>query len=155
MINLPSLREREGDCLQLAEHFIERFNNDYDLSVLGLTDAAKEFLLSYTWPGNIRQLKNTLERAVLVESDKWVDLKDLQIDSLWSDDRLGIDKNMEKENVVNVIPASNSLEETERLAIANALEQANGNISGAARLLKINRGKLRYKMSRLGVSAFA
>ncbi len=153
-IDLPPLRQRGHDCLQLADHFIKRFNNDYELNVVGLTDAARDFLLRYTWPGNIRQLKNTLERAVLVESDEWVDIRHLQIDSLWGDERLQGQSAPSVESPVRVIADQMTFEDTERFAISSALTEASGNVSEAARLLKINRGKLRYKMSKLGISAF-
>ncbi|MFQ5772192.1 MAG: helix-turn-helix domain-containing protein, partial [bacterium] len=115
-------------------------------------------LTEYPWPGNIRQLKNTIERAVLVECDEFIEAEHISLDS-----ERGRQKAVQEEQqripqvVTNLsrieFPEEGiSLEELERNIILSAMEKANGNISMAARLLKINRGKLRYRLERLGLT---
>jgi len=157
-INLPPLREREGDSVILAQHFIDSFNHEYDRKIQGLAPSATEFIQNYHWPGNIRELKNAIERAVLVESEEWVEVDDLSVDSEQARPNARVN---DTPKVITVDLSSTNfeipdegipLEEIERNIILNALEKANGNISKAARLLRINRGKFRYRLERLGLS---
>ncbi|GMQ79057.1 MAG: hypothetical protein BMS9Abin02_1611 [Anaerolineae bacterium] len=157
-IYVPPLRERGDDVLILAQHFIDHFNREYDRQVKGLASSARQLIIEYPWPGNIRQLKNAIERAVLVESDSWVEAEHISIDL---ERETGKTPQNNKQKVTQVIteftkfdlPAEGiSLEEIERDIILSALDKAEGNISQAARLLKINRGKLRYRLERLGVA---
>ncbi len=80
-IYLPPLRERKEDIIPLAEHFIKTFNQKYNTSVEGLSKKAKEILILYSWPGNIRELSNVIERAILLSSTKVLSEKDIQLGS--------------------------------------------------------------------------
>ncbi len=159
-IRLPPLRQRGHDVLLLAEHFIDFFNRQYQRQVRGLTDSAKRLLMSYRWPGNIRELRNAIERAVLVECDDWIEPQHLMLDT----EPPAVTREPEPAREVKTVaipldwtelafPEDGlSLEEVERHLILAALDKANGNISKAARLLRINRGKLRYRLERLGLT---
>ncbi|MFQ6112486.1 MAG: sigma-54 interaction domain-containing protein [bacterium] len=160
-IYVPPLRERGEDVLILSHYFIDCFNREYHRAVQGLAPPAVEFIQKYPWPGNVRQLKNAIERAVLVECDQWIEAEHLLLDSEWDRQKplQGTEHSSQKVTQVQTdfsrfeIPAEGiPLEEIERNIILSALERSNGNISQAARLLKINRGKLRYRMERLGVT---
>ncbi len=156
-INLPPLRERGEDSFILAQHFIDHFNQEYDRQIRGLAPSAKKFILNYHWPGNIRELKNAIERAVLVESEEWVEADDLSVDS----EQARLNASPSKSTPVTIVDLNLTnfeipdegipLEEIERNIILSALEKADGNISKAARLLQINRGKFRYRLERLGL----
>ncbi|HEX9654670.1 MAG TPA: sigma-54 dependent transcriptional regulator [bacterium] len=155
-IRIPPLRERGDDVIVLAQHFIEHFNREYDRQVRGLAPSAIDRVRRYHWPGNIRQLKNTIERAVLVESDEWVEGDHILLDT--ERDRTKASPRSETAAPLVIsgfqieIPEEGiALEELERSIILSALAKADGNISKAARLLKINRGKLRYRLERLGI----
>ncbi len=157
-INLPPLRERDGDSVILAQHFIDSFNQEYDRKIKGLAPSAKEFIQNYHWPGNIRELKNAIERAVLVESEEWVEADDLSVDSEQARSSARVN-DTPKVTTVDLNFANFEIpdegipfEEIERNIILSALEKADGNISKAARLLRINRGKFRYRLERLGLS---
>lgn len=156
-INVPPLRERENDRLVLSQHFISHFNNEYGRSVKGLSPAAEEAIKNYHWPGNVRQLKNVIERAVLVESSDWILAEHLAINTRRdnSAESAGNDTARLKQKNGHFrfeFPAEGiSLEDIERDLIISALEKASGNLSRAARLLKISRGKLRYRLEKLGV----
>jgi transcriptional regulator with PAS, ATPase and Fis domain len=156
-IRVPPLRERGDDALQLAQHFIEHFNREYDREVRGLSPSAVDLIRSYRWPGNIRQLKNAIERAVLVEAEEWIEADHILLDS--ERDRSKPSSRSEpaapplvvSDFRIEIPEEGIALEELERNIILSALTKADGNISKAARLLKINRGKLRYRLERLGI----
>ncbi len=156
-VYIPPLRERGADVIKLAHFFLRRFNKDYRLKVRGFTTAANQFLLACPWPGNVRQLKNVLERAMLVECDEWVDVKHLRVNS--SDVTLpapALKRAIANplDQVQGLAGEGASLAEAEQKAIKSALVEAKGNVSAAARILRINRGKLRYRMDKLGIPAF-
>lgn len=157
-IHIPSLRERGDDVLILAQHFIEQLNGEYDREVKGLTEPARRLLLTYGWPGNVRELRNVLERAVLVECDDWIEPEHLCLESPQSKPTV-VGSQVEAKAEMpgqfsrfEIPPEGIALEEIERNIILSALEQADGNISKASRLLRINRGKLRYRLERLNIS---
>jgi two-component system, NtrC family, response regulator AtoC len=158
-IDIPPLRDREEDVIVLAEHFIQHFNKAYGRNIRGLAPSAKEKLTNYSWPGNIRQLKNAIERVVLVENVEWLEEDHFTLDSV----RYMPKKKIVPEKITAPKPSPNfnkieipdegiSLEKFERDIILSALDKANGNLSKAARLLKISRGKLRYRLERAEIS---
>jgi len=155
-LQLPPLREREDDALLIARKFIDCFNKEYDRNVKGLANSAKQLIRNYQWPGNIRQLKNVIERAVLVESTDWIEAEHLSIDYNRDKPQNNNDTNNKtiRQNddfsLFKIPPDGISLEEVEHKLIQSALDQADGNISKAARLLKMNRGKFRYRLEQLG-----
>ena len=157
-IFLPPLRKRGDDVIILANHFIDYYNKEYGRNVKGLAPSAIDLVRSYPWPGNVRQLKNAIERAVLVESDEWIEDIHLLLDR--SRGRL-LTKNkfeskeksiIQKFDEIEIPDEGISLEEVEKNLILSAIKKANGNLSHAARLLKINRGKLRYRLEKLGIT---
>ena len=165
-ITVPPLRERGKDILVLANYFINHFNKEYNRWVKGLTPEAENLMMSYPWPGNVRQLKNAIERAVLIESEEWICAEDLPINSererkrIAQSNHIQTDVNSDKPAKVlsnkgftefDIPDEGISLEKVERDLILSAIKKANGNMSLAARLLKINRGKLRYRLEKLGI----
>ncbi len=158
-IKVPPLRERGEDIVLLANYFVERCNNEYNRSVKGLSDEAIELIRNYPWPGNVRQLRNTIERAVLLESDEWIEADDLNLDyELNVKSSTPIKKKTTTINDLNsfTFPTKGiALEELEKGIINSAIKKASGNLSQAARLLKISRGKLRYRLEKLGMEEFS
>jgi two-component system response regulator AtoC len=158
-IQLPPLRKRDEDVILLAEYFIDYYNKEYGKKVKGLAKSAKDLIRSYPWPGNVRQLKNAIERAVLVESDSWIEANHLSLDFSRG---LTLDKSkqdtkeaksLQQLEYIEIPEEGISLEDFERKIILSALKKANGNLSHTARLLQINRGKLRYRLEKLGISS--
>lgn len=159
-IYVPPLRERGNDVLILAQYFIDHFNKEYDRQIKGLAPSAVELVTQYPWPGNVRQLRNVIERAVLVEAEEWIEAEHLLLDvprvrqrgpqALHSD--AAPPEPPQGSGRIEIPAEGISLEELERDIILSALEKANGNLSQAARLLKIKRGKLRYRIERLGIT---
>jgi len=157
-IQIPPLRQREDDVILLAEHFIKVYNHEHNLTIKGLTLAAKDLIKKYPWPGNVRQLQNSLARAMLVETTDWIDCKHLQldqqdVDKLQNESFQTAVTKYKKEYTTNFrIPTKGiALEDLERKILNSAVDKAKGNLSHAARLLKISRGKLRYRLEKLGM----
>ncbi|HNQ81614.1 MAG TPA: sigma-54 dependent transcriptional regulator, partial [Candidatus Aminicenantes bacterium] len=76
-INLPALRERRDDILMLANHFLETSSRKFKKDVRGISQRAKRILANYDYPGNVRELENLIERAVMLSTEAFVDIKDL------------------------------------------------------------------------------
>ena len=75
------MRDRRTDIAELAEHFLARHNRENpNRRILGITPAAMERLVQFPWPGNVRQLQSAIERAVVLSSGDWIDLKDLPVE---------------------------------------------------------------------------
>jgi len=140
-VPLPPLRERHGDIGLLAQFFLKKYSSAMNKKVGGFTAEALERLQRYSWPGNIRELENTLERAVLMAEGASVAPEDLQLPE-------------EKAALSRVIlPASGiSLEEAEKDLIVQALERCAYVQKEAARLLGISGRVLNYKIKRFGIT---
>jgi DNA-binding NtrC family response regulator len=148
-INLPPLRQREGDVPLLAQFFLDRFNRQLHKSVGSFTPEAMAVLESYPWPGNIRELENLIERMVVLASDnKTIHQGDLPFDVLFHDDIL---KGMHSKagGHTGLIEARGSFE---RQYILQALKQCSWNQTEAARLLQIHRNTLIQKIKSLNIA---
>jgi len=134
---MPALQERGDDILLLANHFAEQTSRRYGLKFNCFTDEASEALMDYHWPGNIREMKHLIERAVLLNGGGTVD-----------DDILGLDKKYISECHEHEINEDLTLGEAELHLIKQALERTNRNVSKAARELGITRMALRYRIKK-------
>ncbi len=157
-IRLPALRERAGDIPLLIEHFIRKFNERLRKNVQGISAEAEQCLVRYSWPGNIRELENVVERAVLFCDQAQITPLDLPPDVRDA----SAESPLEPRELVPAhldAPSSDGLKEQvkaamsrlERQLIVKALEQTSGNVTHAARLLKISRKGLQLKMKELGL----
>jgi DNA-binding NtrC family response regulator len=149
-IELPPLRERRSDIPPLCEHFLGRFNDKLEKDVGGFDEESMARLESYDWPGNIRQLENLIERAVLFDGNGIIGLDDLP------DEVLDGDATTERARppaegigLKEAVKAETS--RIERELIVRALEQTKGNVTQAARHLKISRKSMQIKMKELGL----
>jgi DNA-binding NtrC family response regulator len=150
-IRIPPLRERPGDIAELLEHFLLHFARKQGKPKLRWSPAALTVLERQPWPGNVREIVNLCERAVLLAGAS---------DEISPDD---IPESIASDRVVRVrrdggavrleIPDGISFDEIERAAIAYALEKAGGNVSAAAASLSMGRGQFRYRMEKLGLVA--
>ena len=140
-IMLPPLRERREDLPPLIEHFLRAFAGKNGKSVRGLTREAREALLRYDYPGNIRELENLIERAVVLTRDDVIGVEDLPLTletpASGSGDEAGL------------IAAVEGLE---RRMIREALAKADGTQTRAAEMLGISERVLRYKLKKYGLS---
>ncbi len=157
LLTVHPLREREHDAALLAQHFLESCNKEYGRQIQGIKPNALEIIQNYPWPGNVRQLKNTIERAVLIESDLWIEEDDLKLDfdlsHVAAKTPSASQTTTQKKDIMQYhFPTQGiALEDLEKGIINSALSKAGGNLSHAARLLKISRGKLRYRLDKLGI----
>ncbi len=146
-IMVPPLRDRDMDVINIANYFISQFNKEYDKNIKGLSPQAEKFLMEYAWPGNVRQLKNAILRALLLESEDVILLKHLNIEKTSKKKPIvEIDENGEiSVNIpINGIP----LEKVEEKLLQSAMEKANWNQSQAAKLLHITRATMRYRITK-------
>jgi two-component system response regulator AtoC len=132
-ITIPPLRDRADDIAPLARFFIEHFNRKFNHTIQGLSSLAAHLLLSYDWPGNVRELRNAIERGMILEESNSITSSSLPSAISHLDGQVRF-------------PA---LLESERALVGLALEQAGGNQSEAARLLRVTRDQLRYKKRKL------
>ncbi|HEY9201834.1 MAG TPA: sigma-54 dependent transcriptional regulator [Gammaproteobacteria bacterium] len=130
-INMPPLREREQDLELLIEHFINEFKQRYQRNITGFDAASMDKLKSYKWPGNIRELRNLVERSIAL-ADSPVLSVDQQLYQADNDNRIDAD--------------SPTLEELEKRYILNTLDKFNGNREQTASLLGINKSTLWRKL---------
>ncbi|RLJ04195.1 MAG: sigma-54-dependent Fis family transcriptional regulator, partial [Candidatus Aenigmatarchaeota archaeon] len=135
--HLPPLRERKDDIPLLANYFIEKYNRIDKRTVKGLTEEAMKALISMPWKGNVRELENNIERAVLMCKGDFIDTKDLFMN----------EKNKETQETKYTFMPTVSLKEMEEKVIFHALDQTNGNRTHAAEILGISVRTLRNKLN--------
>lgn len=161
-IRLPSLHERAADIPILTEHFLQKFNERLKKNVAGIESDAMAVLSSYSWPGNIRELENVIERAVLFCDTERIRESDLSpevrgsssippthlaeslVDHALGPGLVGSDGGLKEHVKV-------AMSRLERELVRRALVQTNGNVTHAARLLKISRKGLQLKMKELNL----
>jgi DNA-binding NtrC family response regulator len=138
---LPPLRERREDLSLLMDHFLRRFAERNRKTIRGFTREARELLLRYDYPGNVRELENIVERAVVLTRDEVIGITDLP---------LGTQTLEETESVEANMPAA--VEGVERRMIKTALARAGGVQTRAAEMLGITERALRYKLKKYGLT---
>jgi DNA-binding NtrC family response regulator len=142
-IDIPPLREHKEDIPDLVNHFLLRFTRDNGKQVEKITPAALKLLMDYHWPGNVRQLENSIERAVALSVNPVLDVDDIQLDSTGP-------KNAATASAP-ILPEGMTLEQWEDEIIRESLRRAQGNKSQAARMLGLSRNALRYRLGKMGV----
>lgn len=144
-ILLPPLRERVEDIPALVHHFIKKVREESGQDIETVSPAAMKYLLAYTWPGNIRELENVIERASVLSRDFTIEVDDLTPNILEESNGLQNTANNFKEEESDY---TKRMEEFEKQLIFSALMESRGNISRAAKLLGLKRTTLRYKMEK-------
>jgi two-component system response regulator HydG len=169
-IHLPPLRERRDDVPLLMSHFLSHYSRKHGRSVPGFTQAAVKALLNYDYPGNIRELQNLIERALIVAPEGGLidvhhlftsgEKLDKSVLSVRADGHLGVlgevqslsdQRPLGGRDTAHEIPQK-SLPQVEEALMRRALEQCKGNLSAAARLLGITRPQLAYRARKRGIS---
>jgi two-component system NtrC family response regulator len=144
-IEIPPLRERKSDIPLLVSHFIHKYASENDKEIEGMSKEAMDILMKYGYPGNVRELENAIERAVVMARGTLMTTEDLPIHL----------RSVQSESDMSYEAEGNSLPETlenmERHLIANALAKTNGNQSKAAETLGISERNLRYRLKKYGL----
>jgi len=149
-IDIPPLRSRREDIRPLVMSYLEKFGKSMNRGEVIIHKDAIALLESYPWPGNIRELINMLERAVLLNTDGELRRSDLPISSQ-SEETITTISERQGTIEVDFPPQGISLDQIEKGVISAALKQTRGNITQAADLLRVERGTLRYKMKKHGI----
>lgn len=152
-IEVPPLRERGKDIFLIAQYFLDKFNISFKKSIKGFDNDAKSKILAYSWPGNIRELKNVIERIVILIKDDWIKNSNLPVEiQNYIDNQVCVDDSKED----NVIEEGNfSLDEKmdriEKQYLIEALEKSGWNQTKAASMLEISRFTLKRKMEKFSL----
>jgi DNA-binding NtrC family response regulator len=144
-LTLPPLRERDGDTRLLIEYYVDRFNREFRKKVRGLNDEAIALLEHYRWPGNIRELRNAIERAMLLVDHEW----------LMPHDFPSLTRHASSTSLFRLPPDGVNLEDVERQLLVQALERCGWNQTHAGQLLRINRDQVRYRIEKFGLQRVA
>ncbi|HEY6872903.1 MAG TPA: sigma-54 dependent transcriptional regulator [Geobacteraceae bacterium] len=142
-INLPPLRERGNDIALLADFFVRKFSTASGLHLKGIAKPALKLLMSYTWPGNVRQLESVVERGVLMAESEYIQPEDLpaEVHEESAAGRLRLE-----------LPAEGlSIEELERDLIVKAMDRSGWVIAKAAPLLGMSYKTLQYRLEKFGI----
>jgi len=152
-LNVPSLRERQDDIPELCTHFLEKISNRYETAKAILSPLALQKLCSYSFPGNVRELENILERAFTLCANNKIEPEDLSLQSTPRENSTL----QNKAQFINLEEALGQFEpfmdNIERRILENALEKTRWNKTAAADLLGISFRTLRYKLQKLKIDS--
>jgi DNA-binding NtrC family response regulator len=143
-INIPPLRERREDIIPLAKHILGKLARETGKDLPGLSKDAVDYLMEASWEGNVRELANSIERAVIVSQGNLITAADFPTMASAS---TKLDAAHSGPNLDGM-----KLEEVERTLLLRALERSGNNLTRAARLLGMGRGALRYRLEKHGIS---
>ncbi|MBF0149722.1 MAG: sigma-54-dependent Fis family transcriptional regulator [Magnetococcales bacterium] len=155
-VSLPPLRKRAGDILLLANHFRKRFITELGRNDIPFSPAALNAMERYSWPGNIRELENVIQRALLMAEGRAVEPEDLMIDAdCTPDEEEGTESSVHHHTATALgdhadairLPIGTTVREMEEILIHRTLDEVNGNRTRAAELLGISIRTLRNKLN--------
>lgn len=147
-IHLPPLRERKEDIMLLSEYFVSRYNKKFSANVKGFTSEAKTYLENYDWPGNIRELRNLIERICIVHRDGLIDVTDIpshQRSTPVKKDKFDFIAKLDKGRHIDL---PSMIYEIENECIEIAMQHAEGNQSKAADMLNMSRFALKRRLDK-------
>jgi two-component system response regulator AtoC len=141
-IELPPLRVHLEDVPALASFYVDTYNREFRKSVRGVSEGGLALLKKYDWPGNIRELRNAVERAMLLAEGPWLEARDFPL----------LRKDVLPANGFGLPAGGVNLEDLERSLVVQALEQSGGNQTRAAALLGLNRDQIRYRIEKFALA---
>jgi len=150
-VQAPSLNERRGDIMPLAKNFLMEFSNKFGKAFTNISENAENALMTYNWIGHVRELKNLIEKGVLVGKGPMLEVEDLGLDKKSGNDT---PKKATDEIIFPPLPAqgidlASTQESLEKYYIEEAFKMAEGNESKAAKLLNMNHHTYRYRRKKL------
>ena len=147
-IVIPPLRQRRADILVLTEFFVEEFNKKLQRNVKGFSKKALKLIYEYDWPGNVREMENTIERCMIISDRDHLDVDDLPAHIRAADNSPNIDNQSVMFSDDNIIP----FEKIKEKSIRHALQVTGGNIVEAARKLQLGRATIYRLMEKYGIT---
>ena len=144
-IYIPPLRERPEDISLLVKHFIDHFNREFKKGTKGITGSALQTLMEYPFPGNVRELKNIIERIMILESKDYIDVSALP------QDLLGQGPGLVSQPVFLLPPQGVVLDDVEKSLLDQSLKRTANNQTRAAKLLGLTRDTLRYRLKKYNI----
>lgn len=141
-VTLPPLRDRKEDILPLSDHFLEKYARPLAKQIQGITPEACRYLLAYQWPGNIRELEATIQRAVTLTKNAMLTPEDLALE---------VGSGVQEQPSVRAYPLTEAIREAERRYLQEVLQSVGGQRKRAAEILGISRKTLWKKMKLLGL----
>jgi transcriptional regulator with PAS, ATPase and Fis domain len=151
---IPPLRERTEDIISLSEHYIKQFNIKFSKNFKGISEDAKNLLLKCTWKGNVRELRNVIERIILFENDSVIKNEHLQF-LITLKGTPQSETAVETNRGLSLLPEEgidSELDRIEKKLIQTALQITNNNKAEAAKLLKISPPNLQYRLKKYNIS---
>jgi transcriptional regulator with PAS, ATPase and Fis domain len=146
---MPPLRNRKDDIPLLTDYFVSYFNREFHKNITIIPDEVRELFLRYHWPGNIRELRGTIERAMLLSDGKELNPRYIQLEEI--EDNMKLEKSDDR--MVLKIPIEDaSLTKIEEKVIKEALDLNDWNQTKTAEMLGITREVLRYRMKKMGIT---
>src|SRR5690606_11049850 len=146
-IVIPPLRQRKGDILILAQHFLDTFNKKLGKNIKGFSKKALKLIYDYSWPGNIREMENTIERCLIITEGDLIDVDDLPQHLKSADAINSVDYSGALFSDDTIIPFEKLKEES----IRHALKVTNGNIVEAAKKLQLGRATIYRLMEKYNI----
>ena len=148
-ISIPPIRQRRADILVLAEYFLEEFNKKLQRNVKGFTKKALKLIYEYDWPGNVREMENTIERCLIISEKNQLDVDDLPQHIRAADPSVSADQQSVMFTDDNIVP----FEKIKEKSIRHALKVTGGNIVEAARKLQLGRATIYRLMEKYGIES--
>jgi len=148
-ISIPPIRQRRADILVLTEFFLEEFNKKLQRNVKGFTKKALKLIYEYDWPGNVREMENTIERCMIISEKDSLDVDDLPQHIRAADTSAVVDQQSVMFTDDNIIP----FEKIKEKSIRHALKVTGGNIVEAARKLQLGRATIYRLMEKYGIES--
>ena len=144
-ISIPPLRDRTEDIMVLSEYFLKHFSSKFDKQFHGISDDARDLFLKHSWNGNVRELRNLIERVVLSENGPLIEAAHLRfMDSVQSGELSA--------GSIKLTERGIDLEEVEKKLILQAMKMAKGNKTKAAKLLNLSPPTLYYRLEKYGIN---
>jgi DNA-binding NtrC family response regulator len=148
-IFIPPIRQRRADILVLTEYFVDEFNKKLQRNVKGFTKKALKLIYEYDWPGNVREMENTIERCMIISDKDQLDVDDLPQHIRAADTSTVVDQQSVMFTDDNIIP----FEKIKEKSIRHALKVTGGNIVEAARKLQLGRATIYRLMEKYGIES--
>ncbi|OGU56441.1 MAG: hypothetical protein A2X64_03250 [Ignavibacteria bacterium GWF2_33_9] len=156
-INLPPLRDRGDDIIAIATSFLNEFNKKFGKQIKGFTPEAASFMLNYTWKGNIRELRNAIERIALMENKELLDFESFAFLRGYMKPQVLPPREKESDELIDgfelkLCPYGAKYFDVNKKLISEVLKIVHGNQIKAAKILGISRAKLRYRIEQMDIT---